>query len=81
MKKNSVFSYLAYHQCEYVLKFVIGVTRQVGDALLSERTQRSGRVISLGIAPWGIVENNQELIGINRDVPYHSISSPRLVKC
>ncbi|KAI4468011.1 transient receptor potential cation channel subfamily m member 6 [Holotrichia oblita] len=57
-----------------------GVTRQVGDALLSERTQRSGRVVSLGIAPWGIVENNQELIGINKDVPYHSISSPRLVK-
>ncbi|XP_071054078.1 transient receptor potential cation channel trpm isoform X4 [Onthophagus taurus] len=54
-----------------------GVTRQVGDALLSERTQRSGRVVSLGIAPWGIVENNQELVGLDRDVPYHSISSPR----
>ncbi|XP_049813711.1 transient receptor potential cation channel trpm [Schistocerca nitens] len=54
-----------------------GVTRQVGDALLLERSQRSGRVISIGIAPWGIVENNHELIGHNRDVPYHSISSPR----
>ncbi|XP_075216680.1 transient receptor potential cation channel, subfamily M isoform X1 [Lycorma delicatula] len=54
-----------------------GVTRQVGDALLMERSQRSGRVISIGIAPWGIVENNHELIGHNRDVPYHSISSPR----
>lgn len=52
-----------------------GVTRQVGDALLLERS--SGRVVSLGIAPWGIVENNYELIGLNRDVPFHSISSPR----
>ncbi|XP_072157699.1 transient receptor potential cation channel trpm isoform X4 [Bemisia tabaci] len=54
-----------------------GVTRQVGDALLMERSQRSGRIVSIGIAPWGIVENNHELIGHNRDVPYHSISSPR----
>ncbi|XP_065168332.1 transient receptor potential cation channel trpm isoform X4 [Atheta coriaria] len=54
-----------------------GVTRQVGDALLTERSQRSGKIISLGIAPWGIIENNQELIGINRDVQYHSIASPR----
>ncbi|XP_021919467.1 transient receptor potential cation channel trpm isoform X2 [Zootermopsis nevadensis] len=54
-----------------------GVTRQVGDALLLERSQRSGRVISIGIAPWGIVENNHELCGHNRDIPYHSISSPR----
>ncbi|XP_017773710.1 PREDICTED: transient receptor potential cation channel trpm isoform X3 [Nicrophorus vespilloides] len=54
-----------------------GVTRQVGDALLTERSQRSGKIISLGIAPWGIIENNHELLGINRDVQYHSISSPR----
>ncbi|XP_067002827.1 transient receptor potential cation channel trpm isoform X2 [Anabrus simplex] len=53
-----------------------GVTRQVGDALL-ETSQRTGRVVSIGIAPWGIVENNHELVGANRDVPYHSISSPR----
>lgn len=54
----------------------LGVTRQVGDALLLD-SQRSGRVVSIGIAPWGIIENNHELIGHNRDVPYHSISSPR----
>lgn len=54
-----------------------GVTRQVGDALLLERSQRSSRVVSIGIAPWGVVENNHELIGHNRDAPYHSISLPR----
>ncbi|XP_057664754.1 transient receptor potential cation channel trpm isoform X30 [Diorhabda carinulata] len=54
-----------------------GVTKHVGDALLLERSQRTGRVNTLGIAPWGIVENNQDLIGQHTEVPYHSISSPR----
>lgn len=54
-----------------------GVTKQVGDALLLEGQQRSGRAVSIGIAPWGIVERNHELLGHNRDVPCHSISSPR----
>jgi hypothetical protein len=42
-----------------------------------EGHQRSGRVVSIGIAAWGIVERNHELLGHNRDVPCHSISSPR----
>ncbi|XP_059613216.1 transient receptor potential cation channel trpm isoform X3 [Phlebotomus argentipes] len=54
-----------------------GVTKQVGDALMLEGQQRTGRVVSIGIAPWGIVERNHELLGHNRDVPCHSISSPR----
>ncbi|KAJ8947842.1 hypothetical protein NQ318_009987 [Aromia moschata] len=54
-----------------------GVTKHMGDALLLERSQRTGRVNIIGITPWGIVENNQDLIGRNREVPYHSISSPR----
>ncbi|KAE8751679.1 hypothetical protein FOCC_FOCC001527 [Frankliniella occidentalis] len=55
-----------------------GVTRQVGDALVSERTQRGpGRVVSIGIAPWGIVEGNRELVARGREVPYHAIASPR----
>lgn len=53
------------------------MTKQVGDALLLEGQQRSGRLVSIGIAPWGIVERNHELLGHNRDVPCHSISSPR----
>ncbi|XP_049876563.1 transient receptor potential cation channel trpm isoform X10 [Pectinophora gossypiella] len=54
-----------------------GVTRQVGDALQLERSQRAGRVVSIGIAPWGIVEGANELIGKGRDVPYHAMASPR----
>lgn len=53
------------------------MTRQVGDALQLERSQRAGRVVSIGIAPWGIVEGANELIGKGRDVPYHAIASPR----
>lgn len=59
--------------------FLTGVTKQVGDALLLEGQQKTGRVVSIGIAPWGIVERNHELLGHNRDVPCHSISSPRYV--
>jgi transient receptor potential cation channel subfamily M protein 3 len=54
-----------------------GVTRQIGDALVLENTQGSAQVISIGIAPWGIIENNYQLCGHNHDVPYHSISSLR----
>lgn len=67
--------------CILMIRFVFltGVTKQVGDALLLEGQQKTGRVVSIGIAPWGIVERNHELLGHNRDVPCHSISSPRYV--
>lgn len=56
-----------------------GVTRHVGDALISERSPRlrGGRVVSIGIAPWGVVENRAGLVGRNKDVTYLSIDQPR----
>lgn len=72
--KNNVFFCSSVKMKSFCPK---GVTKHVGDALLLERSQRTGRVNTLGIAPWGIVENNHELIGHNTEVPYHSISSPR----
>ncbi|XP_077512947.1 transient receptor potential cation channel, subfamily M [Amblyomma americanum] len=55
-----------------------GVTRHVGEALLTERTpQLRGRVVAIGIAPWGIIENRKDLIGAKRVVQYYSISSPK----
>lgn len=54
-----------------------GVTKEIGDALMVQGHQRSGRVVSIGIAAWGIVERNHELLGHNREVACHSISSPR----
>lgn len=53
-----------------------GVTRQVGDALLLERSQRQGRVVSIGIAPWGILDKSHELVVRGGEVPYDCLSSP-----
>ena len=40
---------------------VAGVTHHVGDALVSERSPclrpGAGRVVSIGIAPWGVIQN------------------------
>lgn len=43
-----------------------GVIRHVGDALKDHSSKSRGRVCAIGIAPWGIVENKEDLIG--RDV-------------
>lgn len=58
------------------LLILTGVTRQVGDALLLERSQRQGRVVSIGIAPWGILDKSHELIGRGGEVSYDCVSSP-----
>lgn len=45
---------------------VSGVIRHVGDALKDHSSKSRGKVCAIGIAPWGIVENKEDLIG--RDV-------------
>ena len=40
--------------------------RHVGDALKDHSSKSRGKVCAIGIAPWGIVENKEDLIG--RDV-------------
>ncbi|CAG0882990.1 unnamed protein product [Darwinula stevensoni] len=56
-----------------------GATQYVGEALISERSPRlrPGRVVSVGIAPWGAIENRINLIAKNKDVPYHSLAAPK----
>ena len=56
-----------------------GVNKHVGDALVSEKSPRikGGRVVSIGIAPWGVVEKRNELVGKNKDVPFHTVAQPR----
>ena len=74
-----------------------GVTRHVGDALITERSPRllsrgssysnnaklngarfnQRRVVSIGIAPWGVVEGNSALIGPDKSATYLSIDQPR----
>lgn len=43
-----------------------GVIRHVGDALKDHSSKSRGKVCAIGVAPWGIVENKEDLIG--RDV-------------
>lgn len=43
--------------------FLQGVTRHVGDAISDRTTKLKNKVVAIGIAPWGIVENKEELIG------------------
>ncbi len=49
-----------------------GVSRRIGIALKSERTPRvgsAGRVVSVGVAPWGVLENRWQLSVANRVRP------------
>lgn len=40
-----------------------GVISHVGDALKDHSSTSRGRVCAIGIAPWGMVENKEDLIG------------------
>ncbi|XP_054545367.1 transient receptor potential cation channel subfamily M member 3 isoform X2 [Talpa occidentalis] len=53
-----------------------GVIRHVGDALKDHASKSRGKMCTIGIAPWGVVENQEDLIG--RDVvrPYQTMSNP-----
>ncbi|CAG7817329.1 unnamed protein product, partial [Allacma fusca] len=55
-----------------------GVTRHIGNALANERWLgfKRGRCISVGIAPWGLVEHRNDLIGRNRDRVYVPFEHP-----
>lgn len=48
------------------LSLLLGVIRHVGDALKDHASKSRGKICTIGIAPWGIVENQEDLIG--RDV-------------
>ncbi|KAH9513283.1 hypothetical protein Btru_034539 [Bulinus truncatus] len=54
-----------------------GVTKHVGDAISDRTTKTRNNVIAIGITPWGIVENKEFLIGQDKVVPYHCVSSTK----
>ncbi|XP_023672902.1 transient receptor potential cation channel subfamily M member 1-like isoform X2 [Paramormyrops kingsleyae] len=53
-----------------------GVVRHVGDALKDHSSKSRGKVYAVGIAPWGIVENKEDLIGRDVTRPYQTMSNP-----
>uniref|UniRef100_A0ACB8ERP2 Transient receptor putative cation channel sub M member 3 n=1 Tax=Sphaerodactylus townsendi TaxID=933632 RepID=A0ACB8ERP2_9SAUR len=40
-----------------------GVIRHVGDSLKDHASKSRGKICTIGIAPWGIVENQEDLVG------------------
>ncbi|XP_060573986.1 transient receptor potential cation channel subfamily M member 3-like [Ruditapes philippinarum] len=54
-----------------------GVTRHVGDAISDRSLKAKNKIIAIGIAPWGVVENKDDLVGKDVIVPYHCVSSPK----
>lgn len=58
----------------YFALYPLGVIRHVGDALKDHSSKSRGKVCAIGIAPWGILENKEDLIG--RDVRTTTYSSP-----
>ncbi|XP_041956847.1 transient receptor potential cation channel subfamily M member 3 isoform X20 [Alosa sapidissima] len=53
-----------------------GVIRHVGDALKDHATKSRGKICTIGIAPWGIVENQEDLVGKDVVRPYQTMSNP-----
>ncbi|KAL3865684.1 hypothetical protein ACJMK2_043048, partial [Sinanodonta woodiana] len=53
------------------------VTRHVGDAISDRTLKAKNKIVAIGIAPWGIVENKDDLVGKDVTVPYHCVASPK----
>ncbi|XP_073327886.1 transient receptor potential cation channel subfamily M member 1-like [Pagrus major] len=53
-----------------------GVIRHVGDALKEHSSKSRGKVCAIGIAPWGILENKEDLIGKDVNRPYQTMANP-----
>ncbi|NP_061222.3 transient receptor potential cation channel subfamily M member 1 isoform X2 [Mus musculus] len=53
-----------------------GVVSHVGDALKDHSSKSRGRLCAIGIAPWGMVENKEDLIGKDVTRVYQTMSNP-----
>ncbi|XP_023672877.2 transient receptor potential cation channel subfamily M member 7-like [Paramormyrops kingsleyae] len=52
-----------------------GAAKHVGDALKEYSSKSSWKLCTIGIAPWGIIENREDLIG-RHVVPYQTLLAP-----
>ncbi|XP_015267020.1 PREDICTED: transient receptor potential cation channel subfamily M member 6 [Gekko japonicus] len=53
-----------------------GVSKHVGDALKVHASQHLRKIWAVGIPPWGIIENQKDLIGKNVVCLYQTLSNP-----
>uniref|UniRef100_A0A3Q3E2Q3 non-specific serine/threonine protein kinase n=1 Tax=Labrus bergylta TaxID=56723 RepID=A0A3Q3E2Q3_9LABR len=53
-----------------------GVAKHVGDALKKHCSRSSKKICTIGIAPWGVIENRNDLIGRDIVAPYQTLLNP-----
>nr|XP_020645729.1 transient receptor potential cation channel subfamily M member 7 [Pogona vitticeps] len=53
-----------------------GVAKHVGDALKEHASRSSRKICTIGIAPWGVIENRNDLIGRDVIAPYQTLLNP-----
>uniref|UniRef100_A0A8D3A4U3 non-specific serine/threonine protein kinase n=1 Tax=Scophthalmus maximus TaxID=52904 RepID=A0A8D3A4U3_SCOMX len=53
-----------------------GVAKHVGDALKEHCSRSSKKICTIGIAPWGVIENRNDLIGRDIIAPYQTLLNP-----
>ncbi|KAL4660736.1 transient receptor potential cation channel subfamily M member 7-like [Arapaima gigas] len=53
-----------------------GVAKHVGDALKEYSSRSSRKLCTIGIAPWGVIENWEDLIGRDVVAPYQTLLAP-----
>ncbi|KAJ8247832.1 hypothetical protein GJAV_G00251040 [Gymnothorax javanicus] len=53
-----------------------GVAKHIGDALKEHSSRSSRKICTIGIAPWGVIENRNDLIGRDVVAPYQTLLNP-----
>ncbi|XP_047678057.1 transient receptor potential cation channel subfamily M member 7 isoform X2 [Tachysurus fulvidraco] len=53
-----------------------GVAKHVGDALREHSSRSARKICTIGIAPWGVIENRNDLIGRDVVAPYQTLLNP-----
>uniref|UniRef100_A0A4W4HIF5 non-specific serine/threonine protein kinase n=1 Tax=Electrophorus electricus TaxID=8005 RepID=A0A4W4HIF5_ELEEL len=53
-----------------------GVAKHVGDALKEHSSRSARKICTIGIAPWGVIENRTDLIGRDVVAPYQTLLNP-----
>uniref|UniRef100_A0A673I7L0 non-specific serine/threonine protein kinase n=1 Tax=Sinocyclocheilus rhinocerous TaxID=307959 RepID=A0A673I7L0_9TELE len=53
-----------------------GVAKHVGDALKEHMSRSARKICTVGIAPWGVIENRNDLIGRDVVAPYQTLLNP-----
>ncbi|GAB1286845.1 Transient receptor potential cation channel subfamily M member 7 [Apodemus speciosus] len=56
--------------------FKQSVAKHVGDALKEHASRSSRKICTIGIAPWGVIENRNDLVGRDVVAPYQTLLNP-----